>query len=131
MQTAGAVIVLVRELSTRVERREDHLQRGLLQFRMPVDGDPTAIVLNGHRAAVLVQGDDDPVVVPRQELIDGVVDDLPDQVVQAACVRPADVHRGTAADRLQPFQDFDVFRSIARFGRRTGHLLPITVPVCQ
>ena len=42
-------------------------------------------------------------------LVDGVVEDLPDQVVQAGGADAADVHAGTLADGLEPFEDGDVF----------------------
>ena len=35
------------------------------------------------------------------------------QVVQRTLVGAADIHAGTAADRLQPFQDLDVLGRIA------------------
>ncbi len=45
--------------------------------------------------------------MPGQRLVDGVVDDLPHQVVQPALGGGADVHAGALADRLQPLQDGD------------------------
>src|SRR5207253_473854 len=52
-------------------------------------------------------GDLDAVAVAGQRLVDRVVDDLPDQVMQAALRGGADVHTGALADRLQSFQDRD------------------------
>ena len=49
----------------------------------------------------------DPVAVAGQRLVDGVVDDLPDQVVQAALAGGADVHARTLADRLEALEDLD------------------------
>ena len=45
--------------------------------------------------------------VAGQRLVDGVVDDLPHQVVQAALAGGADVHAGALADRLEPLEDLD------------------------
>src|SRR5438445_414875 len=44
----------------------------------------------------------------RKRLVDRVVDDFVDQVVEAACVDRADVHRWPFSDRLQAFEDLDL-----------------------
>ena len=49
-----------------------------------------------------------------------VVDDLVDQVVEAALVGGADVHAGAAAHRLQPFQHLDIAGGVVVEG--SGHL---------
>src|SRR5690606_40561720 len=46
-------------------------------------------------------------------LVDGVVDDLPQQVVVAVRIGAADVHGRSLADRLAPLEDLDVFRGVA------------------
>ena len=46
--------------------------------------------------------------VSAQSLVDGVVDDLPQAVHQAAGIGRADVHGRPLADRFQPFQDEQV-----------------------
>ena len=58
-------------------------------------------------AAVGQQRDLDVVGVAGQRLVDRVVDDLPDQVVQAALAGRADVHAGALADRLEALEDRD------------------------
>jgi hypothetical protein len=46
--------------------------------------------------------------VPREVLVDGVVDDLPHEVVEpGAVVHVADVHAGALADRLEPLERGD------------------------
>ena len=45
------------------------------------------------------------VAVAGQRLVDRVVDDLVDQVVQAALTGGADVHAGPLADRLETLED--------------------------
>ena len=47
--------------------------------------------------------------VAGHRLVDRVVDDLPDQVVQAARVGGADVHARPPADRLEALEDLDAF----------------------
>ena len=45
-------------------------------------------------------------------LVDGVVDDLPHQMVQAGAAHAADVHAGPLANRLEPFEYSDVLGRI-------------------
>ena len=69
-------------------------------------------------AAVGEQGHVDGVGVAGQRLVDRVVDDLPDQVVQAALTGRPDVHAGPLADRLQALEDLDRLGVVGRgFGR--------------
>jgi hypothetical protein len=63
-----------------------------------------------------VERDGDVVGVAVEVLVNGVVDDLPDEVVQALAVHAADVHRRAFADRLEAFEDGDVFGGIAGNG---------------
>ena len=66
----------------------------------------------GDRAAVLVQRHDDVRGEAVHRLVDGVVEDLPDQVMQAGGADAADVHAGALADRLEPFENGDVFGGV-------------------
>src|SRR5262249_4915088 len=81
-----------------------------------------AVVGDRDRVALLVQGDRDAVGVAVEVLIDGVIDDLPDEVVQPGPVRIADVHGRSAADGLEALEDGDVLAGVARrFGGSGGH----------
>ena len=70
--------------------------------------------MHGHRDAAAVVGDLDAAVLEQphvdlggeagHRLVDGVVDDLPHQVVQAALAGGADVHAGTFANGLEPLE---------------------------
>ena len=62
----------------------------------------------------------DPVAVAGQRLVDRVVDDLPDQVVQAALTGRADVHARALADRLEALEDLDRGGVVRRPPRRVG-----------
>ena len=61
----------------------------------------------------------DPVAVPGQRLVDGVVDDLADQVVQTALTGGPDVHTGALADRVEPFEHLDRARVVFAARRRS------------
>ena len=104
--------------------------------------------MDAHRNAHPVVGDGDRVVgvngqgdvlaPPDHRLVDGIVHDLPGQVVQPARGRVADVHARSLADGLHAAQDLDhalVVRAAGGglgfldrlFGRFLGHyasLLP-------
>ena len=79
-----------------------------------VDGDAAAVVGDRDGVAVLVQRDGDRVGVAVEVFVDGVIDDLPDEVVQALGVHAADVHRRPFADGLQPFEDGNVLGGVSR-----------------
>ena len=65
--------------------------------------------------AVDVERDRDVVAEAGQRLVDRVVDDLEDQVVQAALGGVADVHAGALADRLETLEDLDLARRRSRW----------------
>ena len=73
-----------------------------------------------------MQDDLDRVAVARERLVDGVVDDLVDEVVEAALAGRADVHPGTLANGLEALEDGDVGGLVAglRCGRGFSCLLP-------
>ena len=60
--------------------------------------------------------DVDEVVAAGERLVDGVVDDLVDEVVKAARTGRADVHPGAEPDGLEAFQDRDVLCGVIRLG---------------
>ena len=124
VEAARGAVRPVLELPAGMQRREDHLQRALAALGMAVDRHPPAVVGDRDRRAVGVQLHVDVAGVAVHRLVDRVVEDLPHQVVQAGRADPADVHAGPLADRIESFEDRDVFRRIGlrhRLARR--HLL--------
>ena len=81
-----------------------------------VDPDP-AVVLQHHLDARGVAG---------HRLVDGVVHDLPDQVVQAALAGGADVHAGPLAHRLQSLEDRDRRRAVGVLLVLRSHGQPVS-----
>ena len=63
-------------------------------------------------AAVGQQRDDDARAVAGHRLVDGVVDDLPDEVVEAGQAGGADVHARALAHRVEPLEDLDVLGAV-------------------
>ncbi len=82
VQAARHLVPAATELAPGVQLGEHQFEPGLLLGRMHVDGNAAAIVDHRHRV-VGVQGDDDGVACPGECLVDGVVDDLADEVMQA------------------------------------------------
>jgi hypothetical protein len=81
VQPTGDRVGLVVELAARVQDGHDDLERRPLLRRVLADGDAPPVV-DDPDAAVGQDRDVDLVAAPRHGLVDGVVDDLPDQVVQ-------------------------------------------------
>lgn len=106
VQTTGDGVAAASELAARVQDGEHDLDRGLPLGGDDAHGDATAVVDDAD-AAVGQDRDVDRVRVTRQGLVDGVVHDLLHHVVKATLTGRADVHAGSLADRVQPFEDGD------------------------
>ena len=52
------------------------------------------------------------VAVAGERLVDGVVDDLVDEVVQTARAGRADVHAGALANRFESLEHLDLVRAV-------------------
>ena len=114
----------------------DDLER-VLSRRVLADGNASSVVpdLDG---AVGGKPDVDRPGLTGHCLVDRVVDDLPDQVVEAALVGRADVHAGATTDGLEAFEHLDACRRVVRatclaapracrrrcLGRLVGHADP-------
>src|SRR5262249_9792279 len=121
------VVAAAGGLAARVQQREDHLEGALLVLGHVVDGDAAAVVVDRDGLAVVVQGHQHLGRVLVDDLVDRVVDDLPQQVVVAGLAGAADVHGGAAADRLEALEDLDLgARVLLRLGGR--HQLPPLSP---
>src|SRR5947209_7790399 len=107
VQPAGHAVHLPFELPAAVHPRQDDLDSRRAVLRVDVDRDPATVIC--HRdGSVRVQGDLDLLAEAGHRLVDRVVDDLVDQVVEAARVDRADVHRRPLSDRLQAFEDLNL-----------------------
>src|SRR5437899_2151038 len=80
--SAGDAVQLVLELAARVHLRHHELGGGDAVLRVDLDGDPAAVVRDGH-GPVHVDRDLDVLAEPDHRLVDRVVDDLVDEVMQA------------------------------------------------
>jgi hypothetical protein len=114
VQAAGHLVAVLVELAAGVQLGQDHLERGLAAL-VHVDGDAAAVVLDRDRA-VLVDAHIDAVGLAGERLVDGVVDHLPDEVVQPLHAGVADVHRRALAHGIEAFEDLDGTGVVAFFG---------------
>ncbi len=142
VQTAGGGVRAAAELAAGVQLGHHDLDAGQARLRLDVHGDAAAVVPHLHRP-VVVEDHLDAVAVPAQGLVDGVVDDLPEAVHQAAAVRRADVHARPLADRFQALEDEQVPRGVVgsvpvcpgqqrsgRHGRIGGHAVRSSLNFC-
>ena len=106
VQAAGHLVAAAAELAAGVQQRQRHRHRGQLLAGRGVGRDAAAVV-DDLDAAVGPQREHDAVAVAGQRLVDRVVDDLGDQVVQAALTGRADVHARPLADGLETLEHGD------------------------
>src|SRR5690625_3169432 len=112
VQTTGNLVGVGVELAAGVQFGEDHLDGGPALLGHHLDWDAATVVRDSSRS-VLVQHHLDRIRVPREALVDGVVDDLGKQLVVAIRTGPAlHVHGGAFADALEPLEDLDAVSSI-------------------
>ena len=135
VQAARGRIRAAAELAARVQPGHHQLHAGELGLALDVDRDAAAVVPDLGRT-IRVQRHLDPGAVPGQRLVHGVVEDLPQAVLEAAAVRRPDVHAGALADRLQALEDRQVPGGVSvsrssfrgRPGRgEGGHSRPISL----
>ncbi len=103
VQPPGYLIGVLVELTPGTDLGHDDLQGGNAFLFVQVHGYPAAIVLYGYRI-ILVDGNGNGITVAAHGFVDGVVDDLVHQVVQAADPYIADIHRRTHAHVFDAFQ---------------------------
>ena len=118
VQTTGHLVAPPPNFPPACSCGEHQLHGGHVLAVALAGGDAAAVVDDGD-APVGADGHVDAVSVAGQRLVDGVVDDLPDQVVQAALTGRPDVHARALADRFQSLEDLDRRRR-RRPGSRTG-----------
>ena len=121
MQTARDLVVGGVELAARVEDGEDYLDggHGDAVDGLVVDGNAAAVIDDGD-GVVDVNGDVDPGGVAGKGLIDGVVDDLIDEVMEALVAGRTDIHGGPLAYGGEAFKNSDVFSGVAIAGGGGG-----------
>ena len=124
MQAPRGLVDLVGEFAARMQCRQNHLERRLVaEFRVRIDRNAAAVVGNRQRA---IGGERhlDTIGVACDGLVHGVVEHFGGEMVQCPFVGAADIHAGAPAYRLEPFENLDIARRIARL-RRFGEQVAI------
>ncbi len=106
VQPPGDLVAPTTELAAGVQLGQHQLDGGHVLAGPLTGGDAAAVVGDGD-AAVGAQGDVDAVGEAGERLVDRVVDDLPDQVVQAALTRGPDVHARPLPHGFEALEDLD------------------------
>ena len=81
---------------------------------MFVDGNATTVVAHLH-AAIFTDPDLNVGTISGKCLVDGVVDNLVYQVMEAADARGANVHARALANRLKTLQNLNIFSIVMRW----------------
>ena len=96
VQTAAELIVLIREFTAGVQRRENDLYAGLLLLRVQINRHTPPVIGNGNRT-IGMHNNINLIRVARQGLVNRVIDNLLGKVVGASSVG---IHTGALAHRL-------------------------------
>src|ERR1700723_791772 len=103
MQTAGYLVGGVIEFTAGMQHGHDDLGGGASFLGVDIDGDTPAVVEHGD-GLVGVDGDDNPVAMAGQRLIDGVIHNLENHVMKpTAVIGVPDVHAGPLTDGARTF----------------------------
>ena len=105
VQPAGDLVSAATELAAGMEDRVDDLH-GVLAGRVLADRHAAAVVLDDDRPVSLDRHLDHRRMAGHR-LVDRVVDDFPDQVMEAAGIGRADIHARTASNRFEALEDLD------------------------
>ena len=114
MQATGDLVAVPAELAAGVELRQHDRQRRQILLGHEVDRDAVTPVPN-RDGMVRMEDHLDALVASREGLVDGVVDDLVEEVMEAPLTRRADVHARAQPDRLEALENGDVFCCIGGF----------------
>jgi hypothetical protein len=117
VKSAGYGVSASTKLATRVQNRQHNFDRRFLLDRMLVNGNPATVVDHTQRA-IGKNRDVDSIAIPREGLINRVIDNFVNKVMQAALAGRADVHTGTLTDGLESFENLDIVRAVFNRFRR-------------
>ena len=108
VQTARETVVVGVELTARVQFREYEFNARNSVFGVNVDRDTSAVIAHAY-AVVGVDNDIYAVAETVGDLVDAVVDYLPQDMVHTLAARRTDIHTRSDADSFEPFQHLQVF----------------------
>ncbi len=111
METAGNLVSAAAKLSSRVEYRENRLERRLFGLRMSIDRYAATFIRNLNHFT-RKKPDPDMRTEARHRLIDRVVDHFPYEMMQSLDRSTANIHTGALPHRVKSFQHLNGLRAI-------------------
>ena len=108
MQTAGGFVSLVAELTAGVQGGHDDFEGRLARIFWVVVDRNAASVVTDDDPVLGGQLDFDPVGMPGDGFVHGIVENLAYKVVHGTVVGTADIHAGALPDGLKPLQHLDM-----------------------
>ena len=111
VQTAGNFISAAAEFTAGVQFGQNDFHRRNFFGVVDIGRDAAPVIRNGA-GSVFVDGHGNGVAIAGKGFVDRVVYDFVNQVVQSAGVRRTDVHSGAFSDRIQPFENLDLFLAV-------------------
>ena len=114
MQTAGNLIRAFIKLTSGMKHRQNNLECRLVQLLMLVDWDTTTVVDNRNRV-VLANDHLYMSGIPGKSLVNGVVNNLINQMMQSFWSRIANIHGRTFAHSFQALKHLDIAGTIVFF----------------
>ena len=104
MQATGRRIRPATKFASGVQLGHHEFHAGQLGLRLLIDRDTSSVVTDKDRPAGL-QDHLNLAAVPRQRLVHGVVENLPQTVHQPAAIVTSDIHAGPLAHRIQALKN--------------------------
>ncbi|EKD30473.1 MAG: hypothetical protein ACD_78C00047G0003 [uncultured bacterium (gcode 4)] len=106
METSGYLVPALRssELSSGVKHRHNRLKSGFTRLWVDIYGN-TATIIPDRYGSVRVHGNRDMFRMTRHRLIDGVINNLPNEVMKSLFVGLPDVHTGSFSYRLKTLKN--------------------------
>ena len=123
METTSCFVVVPVKFSASVQHGQHGFERRFFCFLVFVDRDAASVVGDGHRTAILVKLYVNLRRVAVHCFVDAVVDDFPDQVMQARHANAADVHAGAFADGVETLQDGDVLAFVSGWAHEVALII--------
>ena len=121
VQTAGIGVVIIAKFAAGMQAGENYFHARNAQRGMQVHRHAPAIIPHGG-GAVLIQRHSHLRGIAAHGLVDGVIHDLPQQMMQPPGARGADIHARPHAYRIQPLQYFNTARVVCLPHARTSIL---------
>ncbi len=103
MESSGYLISATTEFASGVQITHNHFKSGFLFGRVHAHGNTPAIITDAY-GTVRVNGYPDAFTEARHRFIDGIIDNFPNQMMQATRGCITDIHARALADRVQSLQ---------------------------